>query len=78
MKHRRAFFFVAKIIGGIKFGKDGTFSYSSGRMFNPADAVFINNIKPDRTFHIKIDETDDKGRFKRLSGFVGGKPKEDA
>ena len=48
-----------------------SFVVSSGPMFNPADAVFINNIKADHTITITHDERDADGRFLRLSGYVG-------
>ena len=47
--------------------KKMNFAVSSGPMFNPADAKFINNIKADHTITI----TSDDGGV-NISGYVGG------
>ena len=48
-----------------------SFVVSNGPMFNPADAVFINNIKANHMVTVTHDEKDSFGRFRRFSGSVG-------
>lgn len=58
--------------------EDGWFTYSSGKSHNPADTVIIDNIKADHTFKDVVEEKTPEGRFKRLSGYVGGYADSDA
>jgi len=62
---------LAKITKSFTLRKDGFFTYSSGKMFNPADARFINKAVADHKIVITKDEQDAQGRFKRISGFIG-------
>ena len=52
--------------------KDGYFTYSNGRAFNPEEARYINNVGVDEHITIKADLVDDQGRFNSVSGFAGG------
>lgn len=72
LKHHRAASVLLKISRHITIRKDGWFTFSTGKPFSPEDAKIIDNIKADHTIkHLDI-ERDEKGRFRRMSGYVGG------
>ena len=66
IKHHRLAFGLHKVIKGLEI-KDGTFLYSTGKMWNPADTTFTNNIVADH----KVIITHDDGGV-NISGYVGG------
>lgn len=59
-------------MGAVSFRRDGYFTFSTGKPFNPEDMRFINKVKPRRNFHIDLIEQDEEGRFKRIVGSQGG------
>ena len=66
IQNRKALWTLSKISKAFVY-RDGYFTYTSARMFSPADAKFIDNIRPN--YDIVI--TDDNGRV-NISGWAGG------
>lgn len=71
MKHRKALSVLSKITKSVVLRQDGLFSYSTGKPFNPADTVVIDNIKADHNVKNYKEEYDSEGRLVRISGEVG-------